>query len=485
MSIASPTAATPPTPATVGLWIEFDAASPAPLAGDGRVRHARGLVAGLDALAGVEAILVPCLPADVQAMTALFADAARPERPLSDKLRVIAAGRDPALRRAVIARAERRRDACRDRLAGLGATGSPWSWRAALAKLAEDPTRRAFAVPRRILKLAKLTLRMKVAELILAAARKLPPPQASVVADLRRRGMWAPWIVLPAATASARRLRGPKILDLGGGLPVRGPALARLARAAVAVAAPSRHAADLAADALAGRPCHVIPPAPLPMAVAPASDEESRRQFGDDLRGLFTGHETRPPHRHFCDFPFERVEYLVAAIPGGDAGPLLPAYAAVLRRHRRNLKLLVDGRLPRGDGVFDEVESLGLPFDVAETAGLGEAARARLLRHARAVVVADGDVACLPAVFGEAVATGTPVVMGRLAAVREVLTPEELAAAEYFDPGCGQAEFARAIVHVLDHRDAVLARQRAIVARLATRTWADVAADALRVGRRA
>ena len=482
MSIASPTAATPPTPATVGLWIEFDAASPAPLAGDGRVRHARGLVTGLESLPGVEAILVPCLPADAQAMTALFADAARPERLLSGKLRVMPAGRDPALRRAVIAWAESQRDACRDRLAGLG---SPWSWRAALAQLAEDPTRRTLAAPRRILKLAKLTLRLKFAELILAAARRLPPPQASVVADLRRRGMWVPWIVLPAETATARRLRGTRILDLGGGLPERGSALARLARAAVAVAAPSQQAADLAGDALAGRPCHVIPPAPLPIAAAPASEADSRRRLADDLRELFTGDGTRPPHRHFCDFPFERVEYLVAALPGCEPGLLLPAYAAVLRRHRRNMKLFLDGRLPRRDEAFDEVESLGLPFDVARCAGLSEAARARLLRHARAVVVADVEVACLPAVFGEAVATGTPVVMGRLAAVREVLTPEELAAAEYFDPGCGQAELARAIVHVLDHRDAVLARQRAILSRLATRTWADVAADVLRVGRRA
>ena len=485
MSIASPTAATPPTPATVGLWLEFDAAGPAMLSGDGRVRHARGLVAGLDALPGVKAILVPCLPADVEAMTALFADAARPGRLLSDKLRVMPAGRDPALRRAVIAWAERRRDGWRDRLAGLGATGSPWSWRAALAKLAEDPTRRAFAAPRRIIKLAKLMLRLKAAELVLAAVRRLPPPQASVVADLRRRGMWTPWIVLPAETASARRLRGPRILDLGGGLPVRGLPLTRLARAAVALAAPSEHAADLAADALAGRPCHVIPPAPLPMAVAPASEEDSRRRLGDDLRGLFTGDEMRPLHRHFCDFPFERVEYLVASLPGGAAGPLLTAFAAVLRRHRRNLKLFLDGRLPRGGEVLDEVESLGLSFDVAEAAGLGEAARARLLRHARAVVVADGEAACLPPVFSEAVAAGTPVVMGRLAAVREVVTPEELAPAEYFDPGCGEAELVRAIVHALDHRDAVLARQRAILSRLSTRTWADVAADVLRLGRRA
>lgn len=488
MSIASPTAATSTTPPTVGLWLERDAAGPAMLSGDSRVRHARGLVAGLDTLAGVEAILVPCLPADVDAVTALFADPARPGRLLSDKLRVVCAGRDPARRRAVVAWGERQRDDSSERLVGLGATGSPRSWQAALAKLAEDPTHRTLAVPRRIIKLLKLTLKLWIAEAILAAVRQWPPPQASVVADLRRRGMRTTWLVQPAGSACARRLPGPKILDLGGGLPVQGLALARLARAAVAVAAPSEHAAGRAADVLEGRSCAVIRPAPLPVVASPASAEESRRRLGADLRGLFTGDETRPPHRHFCDFPFERVEYLVAALPGGTPGLLLPAYAAVLRRHRRNLKLLIDGHLPLGDGVFDEVgeiEALGLPFDVAECAGLGEAARARLLRHARVVIVADGDAACLPAVCGEAVAAGTPVVIGRLAAVRELLTPEELSAAEYFDPGCGEAELVRAVVHALDHRDAVVARQQAILARLATRTWTDVASEALRLRRRA
>ena len=476
------------TPSTVGLWIELDPSLPAPAACDERIRRARGLVAGLDALRGVGSILLPCLPADEAAIEALFADAARPGRLVSDKLRVVAAGRDPTRRRAVIAWAERRRDGCRDRLAGLGATGSPWSWRAALAKLAEDPTRRAFAAPRRIIKLIKLWGRLRIAEAILAAVRLLPPPQASVVADLRRRGPWAAWIVAPAETAAARRLRGLKILDLGGSTPTPArarPALRRLAGAAVAVVAPSRHAADAVAGALGGRACHVIPPAPLPVSAEVASEEAARQRLAEELRELFSAGVRAPLHRHFCDFPFERTEYLVAVPAGGDPGPLLAAFATVLRRHRRNLTLVIDGRLPRGEGPLDEVERLGLSFDVAEARGLSEAARARLLRHAQAVVVPDDEAACLPAVFGEAVAAGTPVVMGRLAAVREVLTPEELAAAEYFDARCGAAELVRAIVHALEHRDAVLARQRAILSRLSTRTWADVAADVLRLGRRA
>lgn len=481
MSVASPTAATPPNPATVGLWLEFDAAGPPPLVGEARIRHARGLVTGLDAIPAVATILLPCLPSEAEAMAKLFADAARPGRLLSDKLQVVAVGRDPAVRRALMAWAERRRDGCRDRLAGLGATGSPRSWRAAVRRLADESPRRPFAASRRVFKLAKLTLRLQVARAVMAAAGWLPSPQATVVAELRRRGFEATWIVLPAGTECARRLPGPKILDLGGGIPPAGAGRAvvgRLARMA-AVVVPSRDAADRVAGELAGRSRAVVPPAPLPARVEPVGPEESRRLLGDELRGIFLGDAATPLHRHFCDFPFERVEYLVAWMTGGNPGPLLAAYATVLRRHRRDLKLLVDGRLPRGDGRLDHVESLGLSFDVARCAGLTEAGRGRLLRHARLVVVPEVGAGGLPAIFCEAVAAGTPVVMSRLAAVREMLTMDELSQPEYVDAPAAADGLAEAMLYVLDRREAVLARQRLVLARLAHRRWDDVVRDTL------
>ena len=473
-------------PLTVGLWIEIDPSLPAPAACDERIRRARGLVAGLDALPEVGVILLPCLPADADTMATLFADAARPGRLLSGKFRLMPAGRDPTRRRAVIAWAERRRDGCRDRLAGLGATGSPRSWKAALAKLAEDPRRRPLAAPRRIIKLVKLWARLRIAEGILAAVRLLPPPQASAVADLRRRGLRATWIVSPAETAAARRLRGPKILDLGAdaSLPARSrQVLRRLTGAAVAVVAPSRRVADAAAGALGGEACRVIPPAPLSVSPEAASEEVGRLRLAEELRELFSAGVRAPLHRHFCDFPFERADCVVAVPAGGDPGPLLAAFAMVLRRHRRNLMLVIDGRLPRGEGPLDEVERLGLSFDLAEAAGLSEVGRARLLRHARAVVVADGDGGCLPAAFSEAVALGTPVVMARSPAIGETLTDDGRAVAEYVGPEGRVDGLARAILHALDHRDEVLARQRAMLARLAARTWADVAAEMLGLAR--
>jgi glycosyltransferase involved in cell wall biosynthesis len=95
------------------------------------------------------------------------------------------------------------------------------------------------------------------------------------------------------------------------------------------------------------------------------------------------------------------------------------------------------------------------------------------------VVVADGEAGCLPAAFSEAVALGTPVAMAGSPATRETLTADELATAEYFDAERSVDGIASAILHALDHRDEVRARQQAILARLANRTWDDVAADML------
>jgi hypothetical protein len=69
--------------------------------------------------------------------------------------------------------------------------------------------------------------------------------------------------------------------------------------------------------------------------------------------------------------------------------------------------------------------------------------------------------------------------MARSPATRETLTADELAAAEYFDADGGADGVASAILHALDQRAEVQARQRAILARLANRTWSDVAAAML------
>lgn len=409
-------------------------------------------------------------------MSRLFEDATRPGRLMSPKLELVCAGRDSAFHDVVARKIRRRQARLLERLAAIGGTPDPRSWKAALERLAVEPRRRCGWI-RRIFKLARLSLASRVADAALGILRLLPPPHAGVVADLRRRKVSATWFLIADDGGTGRRLPGPKILECND----VGWSGGRHLAATGAIVAPSRHAASLTAASPGGLPVTVVPPAPLAREVSVGDERESRQRIAEELRELFSGDGIAPLHRHFCDFPFEQVHYVVAARSQG-ATSILPAYAAVLRRHRRNLKLLVDGRLPQGEGPLADVASLGLSFDVAEVVGLGETARVRLLRHARLVVAADLESWCLPTVFSEAIAAGTPVVMARASAVREMIPDTALAWPEYFDPGAHvESGLVRSILHVLDHRDEVLSRQRQLLGRLMSRTWRDVVEDTLRL----
>lgn len=455
--------------------------------GDDRIRLARGLVMGLEAMPGVQRILVPCLPSAGVAMSRLFEDAMRPGRLMSPKLELVFAGRDSAFHDVLAGKIRGRQIRLLERLAAIGGTPDPRSWKAALKRLAVEP-RRPCGWIRRIFKLARLSLASRVADAALGILRLLPPPHAGVVADLRRRKVSATWFLIADDAATGRRLPGPKILECTGvgqsdgrHLVATGAMLHRLVRAGGAIVAPSRHAASITEACADGLPVTVVPPAPLASELSAGDGLESRQRSAEELRELFSGGDASPLHRHFCDFPFEQVDYVVAARSRETTG-ILPAYATVLRRHRRNLKLLVDGRLPQGKSPLTDVAALGLSFDVAEAVGLGEAARLRLLRHARLVVAADLEGWCLPTVFAEAIAAGTPVVMARAAAVREMIPDTALAWPEYFDPGADvEAGLVRSILHVIDHRDEVLSRQRQLLRRLMSRTWQDVVEDTLRL----
>jgi hypothetical protein len=475
--------------ACVGIWVELPTTELVCAQGDERIRRARGLIAGLDAMQEVNTILLPCLPSAEGLMSRLFADATRPGRLCSDKLKVLPAGQDPARRDTLAQKFHDRRAKVLGRLSAIGATSSLRSWRASLARLGESP-RRPFAATRRIIKLARLRALLWVTDVRLAALRSLPPPHASVVAHLRRRRVSVTWFLVAGKGTSGHGLLGPKIVDVGC-FPTAGQegsesdaAVRRLGETATVIVAPSRHAATMIGERVSRIAVAVIPPAPLPSVASEEGESGSRQRLAEELRSLFAGGGLIRLHRHFCDFPFEQVEYLVAPSPRGPS-PILPAYAGVLRRHRRNVKLLVDGQLPQGNGPVADVHSLGLSFDVAEAGGLPETARARLLRHARAVVVADLDGACLPPIFAEAVTAGTPVVLGRSPAVREAIPNADLSSPWSFDVGIGaESSLVQAILHVLDHGEEVLDRQRVILKRLAARTWHDVAAEHLRLAPR-
>ena len=225
--------------------------------------------------------------------------------------------------------------------------------------------------------------------------------------------------------------------------------------------------------------------APLAPALAwhdGLDDHGSRQLLGGALRESFLSGPRGAAYRHFCDFPFERVDYLLVPVrgrPWPDSRAVVGAYAKVLRRHRRHLKLVLIGHATRQHTLRDELCAQGLVFDVVEIAALPEDARARLIRHASAVVIPPGTGAPLPSMVTEAISLHTPVVWGRRTAARW-LAVEEATGAECFEEAADGADaLAAAILYALDFRNDVLPRQQSILRRLAARTWTDVAQEAL------
>ena len=439
----------------VGIWLEIPAAE-VPIAGeDERVRLARNLAIGLAALPGVTRILVPCQPSTIAAMAALFADPARPGHLVADALEIVPAGGDQRLRNALTAWVERCQLRCRESLGDMHATANPGSWPGALERLRDERVGRprlGLAMLRRAWRLVRIAAWcgwLEAARFLLAL---LPAPHAGVAADLRRRGIEATWLVPHATTSRVSPAR-----PVGGRLHSPG--------------------AECTAD-------HddLAPLAPALAWHDGLDDHGSRQLLGGALRESFLSGPRGAAYRHFCDFPFERVDYLLVPVrgrPWPDSRAVVGAYAKVLRRHRRHLKLVLIGHATRQHTLRDELCAQGLVFDVVEIAALPEDARARLIRHASAVVIPPGTGAPLPSMVTEAISLHTPVVWGRRTAARW-LAVEEATGAECFEEAADGADaLAAAILHALDFRNDVLPRQQSILRRLAERTWTDVAKEAL------
>lgn len=440
-------------PRAVGIWLEIPAAE-VPLAGeDERVRLARNLVIGLASLPGIARILVPCQPSVREAMASLFADPARPGHLVADALEIVPAGSDQQFRNAALAWVERRQRRCRESLGDMHATPNPRSWPGALHRLRDERVGRprlGLALLRRgwgLFRMATWHGCLQAARFLLA---RLPGPHAGMAADLRRRGVEASWLV-PLATTNRVSPAQP------------------VGWHQTAHAGTSEH----------GGP---VPPAATAGWHDGLDEQRSRQLLASALRESFLSGPRGSVHRQFCDFPFQRVDHLLVPVQGRPwpgIGVVLRAYARVLRRHRRHLKLVLIGHAAGQHALRDELCAQGLVFDVVEVATLPEDARARLIRHALAVIIPPGTAATLPGIVTEAISLQTPVVMGRRTAARW-LAAEKAAGAECFEEGPDDEDaLAAAILHALDHRNDVLPRQQSILGRLAGRTWADVAKDAL------
>lgn len=492
-------------PITVGLWIELSDASLADGHGEGLIRWTRAFAGGLDALPAVAAIMVPCQPGSERLMASLFAaDTADggPQRPVSPKLKIVPGSRSHRPAGAIHHWLDRKQRRCRDRLAGLGASTNPLSWPRALLPGRDKrrkPLRFALAILGRLWKLLCAAGLLGLTALLRPLMRPLPTPFESLAREFSRRNGVDLWIVPNPAWTAATLLPGRLVVNVADivyrefPLPALPPAdierhaagLRRLAAKADSVVCFSEHVAERQVRPVIGgiaRGIAVVPHAPFRTQPCRLPRDVSRQRLADDLRAHFR----RPqPHRYFCDFPFERVVYLLVSSkcrPYKNYAGILQAYEEILRRHRRDLKLIVTGHVSGNPELAAMLHRRGLVFDVVEATNLPDDVHGRLLQHARALVIPTFFEAALPFGFAEAVGLGTPVAMARIPVVEEALGHDAVAAPEYFAPHDIPA-MTRAILHVLDDAAAVLERQRGLVAALHGRTWADVAADYLALGR--
>ena len=157
---------------------------------------------------------------------------------------------------------------------------------------------------------------------------------------------------------------------------------------------------------------------------------------------------------------------------------ILEVYDAILRRHRRNIKLVVTGNLDSDHELAFFLQEKGLVFDVIQSWNVGEDLHSRLIRHAELIVIPTIFEGGMPFAFAESVGMGTPCAFSRIPVFTESLTEQELAGPEVFNPR-DSGSIERTILHVLDHRDEVLKRQKLVIERLSQRTWTNVAEECL------
>lgn len=446
------------TPRTVGLWLELSLAEFQRGSEDERVRLARCLATGLGRLAEVGQIIVPCQPQARTIVATLFTDPARPGRFVADSLLIVPAGGDRRRIDACDAWLERRHRRCLEKLAAMHAAPHPRSWHSSLRRLREDRRgrrRTGLALARRMLRLARFSTVATCLAVARSLVQSMPRPHVGIARDLRRRGMSALWLAMPAATTATRLLQGP-VVALGGD------------------ASGGMHRVP---DFASGFPPAVMPP----IWHDDLNDADSRRLLADELRGHFRASQHGKPHRHFCDFPFERTRYVLVPVqnrPVADVAGVLRAYAHMLRRQRRELKLVLAGHGAAAAELHEAICHAGLVFDVVEIVGLSEAARARLIRHADVVVVPPGN-APVPTMAGEALGLKTPVV---LASGMDEAWPiaETPAGMGSHDSDAGNSapsdvRLASRILAAIDHRAEVSSRQQALVAQRAQVSWTDVA----------
>lgn len=491
----------PHFPRSIGIWVELPDAALADSHGEGLVRWLRAFLRGVDTINDVEQIVIPCTKSAEPLIRRLFSDdtsGGQATALISCKLVFRAFTPTDSILPRLHAWIDGKRKRASNRLEILEVSKKPKRWLATLRSPPAEgaPRKKPFLLgAHRLGKIFGALLSLGFTGFLQLLLPPSDSPFESLAKSVRRAFPGITWVIPNPGWAAAAHLTGPKILTVADVVyrefPLFGVTAAEineharrlsdLAAAAEKVVCFSDHVArNHIAPALPGvtGKIIVVPHAPFQTELPQMPATESRQQLGRSLRGRF---RAPPLNRHYCDFPFEDVEYLLVSSkcrPYKNYAGVIQAYEHVLRRFRRNLKLIVTGHLSGQPELVAELRRKGLVFDVIEATNVPDHVHSLLLANAQMLVIPTLFEGGMPFGFCEAIGMGTPCVMSRIPVVEETLTQEELATCEYFDPTDVSA-MTRAILHVLDNREQVLARQSVIRERLLCRTWSDVAREYL------
>ena len=489
-------------PESVGIWIELDVPTLQLCYGEGLIRWLRCLIMGVDELPAVKEIIIPCTHEAAPVIRQLFAERGRCDDDqclVSKKLQVKAFSLNGSSTESL-------QEWLRQKIAYLENRLDSLSKSESSEGILKQVFRKFFEKPRTLRLLAErfalsvmcikdLTLR----RLFLTILRWITSENYPFDRLALKAGKAFPgtsWVIANPKWKNASILKGRRIVTIPDlvyrefrldgftkeELQVHAKTVCEVATAADKIICFSSHVvhqqiAELLPDH-DRKKIRVVPHAPIHPGSFSGSQNDSRIQLGNELRQLFSSEQL---HRHYCDFPFERMRYVMVSSqvrPYKNYKRLLEAYDAILRRHRRNIKLVVTGNLDGHHELALFLQEKGLVFDVIQAWNLREELHSRLIRHAEVIVIPTLFEGGMPFGFAEAVGTGTPCAFSRIPAFMESLTEQELAGPEMFNP-LESHSIEQSILHVLDHREEVLKRQQIVVERLSQRTWTNVAEEYL------
>lgn len=178
-------------------------------------------------------------------------------------------------------------------------------------------------------------------------------------------------------------------------------------------------------------------------------------------------------HPYLVDFPFSSVDFIFAASnirPYKNYLRLIQAFEYIVRRERRNLKLVVTGDLRSQPEVWNYLVQSGLTIDVVSLPRVPTSLLQCLFRGAKLTVMPSLFEGGFPLNFCESLAQETPIAMSAIPTVRELIPSGHFLDKTIFNPK-SVSDMVKTILWCLDNSDEALKLQKTFFEDLKKNNW--------------